>query len=318
MTNSLVSAPGGIGSHPPQCVVPILGMHRSTTSMFTRALQLVGLELGEPLLGPQPDNPKGFWENEFFLGADIQILRAIQRHDSGYGRRDELLQIPGISSLIERTDNNLQAINDYIQSQFAQTPVWGWKDPRTVLLFPFWLSTLGELGIRCIRPMIITREPSSSVRSLVARPDLDPLALALGIDKQTLALEMWVAYSHILLDIAIETNAYISVQEWFMDSISARSEIERAAEVCGAPNLEAGLEDALEWLDPGSVHHSESDVLTGPLGEEALDLYGDLLSRARRQRAAWQDRFESPQLLASPEFFADQQIWTPRPAAISS
>ncbi|MBT4101405.1 MAG: hypothetical protein HOE86_27370 [Gemmatimonadetes bacterium] len=318
MTNSPISTPGGTGPRTAQCVVPILGMHRSGTSMFTRALQLVGLDLGEPLLGPQPDNPKGFWENEFFLGADLQILRAIQRHDSGYGRRDDLLQIPGISSLIERTDQNLQAINDYIQSQFAQTPVWGWKDPRTVLLFPFWLSTLVELGIRCIRPMIITRDPSSCVRSLVARPDLDPLAQALGMDKHSLALEMWVAYSHILLDIAIETDAYISLQEWFMDTTSARSEIERAADVCGAPNLEAGLDDAVEWLDPGSVHHREPDALTGPLGEEALDLYGILLSRARRQRAAWRGRFEPTQLLSSPEFSADELTWTARPAATSS
>ena len=39
----------------------VLGMHRSGTSMFTRALNLLGMELGQPLMAPQPDNPKGFW-----------------------------------------------------------------------------------------------------------------------------------------------------------------------------------------------------------------------------------------------------------------
>lgn len=309
MTNTSSSAP---------CVVPILGMHRSGTSMFTRAMQLLGVELGGPLLGAQPDNPKGFWENEFFLGANLQILRAIQRHDSGYGRRDDLLQIPGICSLIERTDENLRTIAGYIQSQFSQTPVWGWKDPRTVLLFPFWLQVLVELGIRRVRPMIIIRHPSSCVRSLVSRSDLDPLATHLGMDKQDLALEMWIAYNHILLDIAEETESYISVQEWFMNPTSAQDELERAAQVCSAPNLDAGMGQALEWLDPGSVHHREPDPLPGPAGDEALDLYGDLLSRARQQRAARADQIDPPGLLTGPELSAGEPIWSSRPAATAS
>ena len=124
------------------CVIPILGMHRSGTSMFTRALQLMGVELGKPLMAPQTDNPKGFWENEFFYGVNVRILQAIQRHFSGYGRRDGLLQIPGISAMIERTDEDLSTIEDYIRSQFGASRVWGWKDPRTVLLFPFWLPVV--------------------------------------------------------------------------------------------------------------------------------------------------------------------------------
>lgn len=301
------------------CVIPILGMHRSGTSMFTRALQLMGVELGEPLMAPQADNPKGFWENEFFYGVNVRILQAIQRHFSGYGRRDDLLQIPGISAMIERTDEDLSTIEDYIRSQFGASRVWGWKDPRTVLLFPFWLPVLVELGFRRIRPMIITRHPSSCVRSLAARTDLDPLAGALGIDKTTLALEMWIAYAHVLLDIAAETGAYVSVHEWFMDADLARAELGRAAVACGGLDLNEGLDQALGWLDPGAVHHLEPPTLTGERGEEALDLYGDLVMRARQQQSAYRERDTPLQELAGPELSRAELVFpTSRPAATAS
>ena len=48
-------------------VVPILGMHRSGTSMLAGALQQLGLELGSPLLAATPDNPHGYWENSFVV-----------------------------------------------------------------------------------------------------------------------------------------------------------------------------------------------------------------------------------------------------------
>lgn len=299
------------------CVIPILGMHRSGTSMFTRALQLLGVELGEPLMAPQPDNPKGFWENEFFYGMDVKILQTLQRHFSGYGRREELSQLLELSTRIERTQEDLQAIDTYIDSQFANSRVWGWKDPRVVLLFPFWLSVLVELGFRQVRPMIITRHPSSCVQSLARRTDLDSLAVLYGIDKESLALEMWVTYSHILLDIAAETDAYISAHEWFMESASAEDEMRRAADRCGL-NPDPGMAQALDWLDPGAVHHRQSPQLSGPLGEEALDLYGDLLSRACRQRATWQAQRDPNESLAGPELSSDELIWSTRPAATAS
>ncbi|MBT3346367.1 MAG: hypothetical protein HN712_06330 [Gemmatimonadetes bacterium] len=312
--------------HNDSCVIPILGMHRSGTSMFTRALQLLGVDLGEPLMAPQPDNPKGFWENEFFYEVDLKILHVLQRHVSGYGRRDELLQLPALSTLIQRSDEDLQTIQNYIDSQFSASRVWGWKDPRSVLLFPFWLGALVELGYRRIRPMVVTRHPSSCVRSLVRRTDLDPLAAVLGIDKTVLALEMWVAYSHILLDIVEETDAYVTVHDWFMDQESAEAELLRAASRCPGlfPGPDKGaapgnrMAQALAWLDPGAVHHAEPETLSGPMGEEALDLYSDLLTRARRQRADWKFQDRPAESLTEPELLGVEPIWRPSPAATAS
>lgn len=42
-------------------VIVVLGMHRSGTSVFARGLPVLGVELGDRLMAPDPYNPRGFW-----------------------------------------------------------------------------------------------------------------------------------------------------------------------------------------------------------------------------------------------------------------
>ncbi|MFH1567568.1 MAG: hypothetical protein ABIL09_06155 [Gemmatimonadota bacterium] len=264
-------------------MVPVLGMHRSGTSMFTRALNLLGMELGGPLMAPQPDNPKGFWENEFFWELDVRILRALGCHMNGYGSAEDLLTIPARSARVERSDANLQAIQSYLDRTFTGH-VWGWKDPRTVLLFPFWLGLLADLGFRQVRPTVIARHPGACVRSLVRRGDLQPLAGALKVPPARLALEMWKAYSLALVAICDATGCYTSLHEWMLDRDLAASELRRCAQYVGLGDG-VDLTPALEWVDPTSVHHSGSSG--EGVDEEALEVFALLQSRAAAQRAAW-------------------------------
>lgn len=264
-------------------VVPILGMHRSGTSMFTRALDLMGLELGGPLMPPQPDNPKGFWENEFFWAIDVQILRAMGAHMSGYGRAQDLLAIPERCALVERTDENLRAIQAYMERTY-QSSVWGWKDPRTVLLLPFWLAVLSDLGYRRVLPAVVARHPAACARSLVKRDDLQPLAAALGMSPERLALDMWKAYSRALLAICDVTGCYLTLHEWLIDRETAGPELMRCAQYVGL-GTDVDLGPALEWVDPSAVHHSGKS--REGADDEALDLHAQFQSRAEAQRRAW-------------------------------
>jgi len=50
-------------------------MHRSGTSVVTRILNLLGAELGHPLIEAGSDNPKGFWENWYLVQINKQILK---------------------------------------------------------------------------------------------------------------------------------------------------------------------------------------------------------------------------------------------------
>lgn len=277
-------------------VVPILGMHRSGTSMFTRALQLLGMELGEGLMPPQPDNPKGFWENEFFWSANVQILRDLNCQMSGYGKGDSLLRLPELSGAVERSDDNLATIESFIDRTFS-APVWGWKDPRTVLLFPFWLGVLVDLGFRQIRPTIIARHPGACVRSLTRRQDLPQMAAALGLQAPDLALDMWKAYSRILLAIGDETDCFIGLHEWLMAPDRVEDELRRCAAYSGLGEG-VDLSPALEWIDPAAVHQTDDgDRDTDP---ESLSLYREFEARATSQRAVWARR-AAPHLISLPQ-----------------
>ena len=262
-------------------VVPILGMHRSGTSMFARALNLLGLELGEPLMPPQPDNPKGFWENEFFWALDIQLLRGFGKHPSGYGDAKALSEIPGLSAALTPSGEELDAIGEHLKGAF-HTDRWGWKDPRSVLLFPFWLDALVQLGYRDIRPAIIVRHPSSCIASIAGRGDVELQASHLGLNPADLAADMWKTYHRILTAISDETAGLVAVHDWFLDQDKAESELRRCAEYCG---LDGGdVKPALKWMDPSAVHHR---IDADGADAESQALYWELVARAESQRKEW-------------------------------
>ena len=61
-------------------IIVVLGMHRSGTSLTTRALQVLGVDLGEHLIPAiDGDNEKGFWEDVDITSLDIEMLRVIER-----------------------------------------------------------------------------------------------------------------------------------------------------------------------------------------------------------------------------------------------
>jgi len=60
-------------------LIVVLGMHRSGTSAVTRALQVVGVELGEHFLPPDHRNEKGYWEDAEIQALNVEMLRALGR-----------------------------------------------------------------------------------------------------------------------------------------------------------------------------------------------------------------------------------------------
>src|SRR5580700_10564551 len=61
-----------------QRAIVVIGMHRSGTSPITRGLKALGVELGEDLMEPVPeDNPTGFWEFKPIYDLNERILASI-------------------------------------------------------------------------------------------------------------------------------------------------------------------------------------------------------------------------------------------------
>ncbi len=155
----------------------VLGMHRSGTSAFARGMATLGVYLGENFLDAQEDNPTGYWEDKGIFDLNERVLAAL-----GLKWTD--------ATLIEDTSWKLEAVQalraeatDYLRSKLAIRPVWGFKDPRTVRLLPFWRPVFHDLGTDD-RYLIAIRNPLSVAASLADRQ---------GMDQATSHI-LWLAY----------------------------------------------------------------------------------------------------------------------------
>ena len=148
-------------------MIVVLGMHRSGTSAITRGLQILGANLGDTLLPPAFDNPKGFWEDQDILRINEAILAEFQ---SAYDRVG-LLEIdmihpsPAIAELAKDAQSALA-------QKFARVDVFAIKDPRLARLLPFWQRAFSDAGL-AVAYIIALRNPLSVADSLALRNRFD-------------------------------------------------------------------------------------------------------------------------------------------------
>jgi hypothetical protein len=143
----------------------IAGFHRSGTSALARVLNLLGVELGDSLLPPRPDNVKGFWENARIVDVHDRLLAALQSawHDGrplpdGWWR----------TAAVEPFALELKTILDH---DLAGAALVGVKDPRIGRLLPLWNQILPEGGFRPV-VVLIARHPEEVAASLEKRDGL--------------------------------------------------------------------------------------------------------------------------------------------------
>lgn len=144
--------------------VCILGMHRSGTSAVARVLNLLGVYLGkeENIMPPGPDNPEGFWENTKIVEIHDRLLQTL-----GYGW-DTTLPLPHEWWRFPEVKPFKEELKKLVTEEFSDCKLWGWKDPRTCILLPFWIELLKELKVD-LSFVIVTRNPLEVADSLTRR-----------------------------------------------------------------------------------------------------------------------------------------------------
>ena len=261
-----------------QTVVPILGMHRSGTSMVTRLLNSLGLELGEPLLDPGPDNPSGYWENTALIRINAEMLHSMGRNVHGFGTYQEVVSTPSLSQRITITDEKTEELRTLLADTFRSRN-WGWKDPRSVLTWPVWKALLPALGYKDVRPLIIIRRPGDVVRSLANRRDLTPEWENIPNDVlHDAALSVWKAYSAILGVIARNTGCLVTAYDLFRAPETARTEMTRVATGLGLST--DALESALSTISPRRAPGETSRLED----TDSARQYDELFQRVRDQQ----------------------------------
>lgn len=153
-------------------VIVILGMHRSGTSCLAGSLQQAGLYLGD-VVTTAPHNLKGNRENRRIMDLHDRILG-----DSG-GAWDDPPQT------VAWNDAH-RAARDAILDEYRGRDLWGFKDPRTLLVLSGWLEVLPHVS-----HVATFRHPSAVAASLTRRNG--------RTEEQWLAL--WAYYNERLLSL---------------------------------------------------------------------------------------------------------------------
>ncbi len=115
-------------------IIPILGMHRSGTSLLANWLYHCGLNIGEKLLGADHfSNKTAHYEDLDFFHLHVDILK---NHDLGY--------LTGYKQSITFSEEEKNKIVRLIHQKQLAGKDWGWKEPRTCLFLPVYEKHLPE------------------------------------------------------------------------------------------------------------------------------------------------------------------------------
>jgi hypothetical protein len=153
----------------PARVVGILGMHRSGTSCLTGSLQEAGLFLGDCHTWSR-HNLKGNRENQSFVDL----------HDSILAANGGAWDVPP-AKVIWSSEHIARAIA--LLEEHASVPVFGFKDPRTLLVLQGWKQLLPAMEFVGIFRHPNAVATSLEKRSAIARED---------------ALKLWYSYNSVL------------------------------------------------------------------------------------------------------------------------
>jgi hypothetical protein len=245
---------------PSSRAVLVLGMHRSGTSALARGLQMLGVYLGNDFISPKPDNPTGYWEDRNIYEINERLLAVFGLKWEKVALIDDARwDAPAVEAL--RTE----AV-EYLRSQFVSHPLWGFKDPRTIRLLPFWRSVLRSLDVdECY--LLVIRNPRSVANSLMRRHGMDAVTAHL----------LWLVY--VVPNLSMIANRPFVVADYDLVMANPRQELERIAQglkISLTDTSRAGIDQFVsDFLDP-NLRHSffkvsdfELDLNLPPLTREA-------------------------------------------------
>lgn len=209
-------------------IIVVIGMHRSGTSAIARGIQALGVDLNNRLMPPVPsNNEKGFFE-------DIEINRL----------NDGLLNILNCNwhalsiippSAFEQENlepfklRAIELMRDKIGDQ-----IFGFKDPRTSRLLPFWRVVFNHLNVSPSY-IIAIRHPMSVMQSLKRRD---------GYDNEK-SYYLWL--EHILPTILETADAKRVVVDYDLLMADPQAQLERILIALGLPFI-SGSSDVKDYI----------------------------------------------------------------------
>lgn len=262
-TTRPAGAPAGdkVAGPPRRNLLLILGMHRSGTSALTGVLEKLGVELGEELLPPTRDNPKGYFENARVVAVQETLFTSL------YRTWQDPRPLPAGWRESAVVDEAKEALTALVRDMFTgDTAVAAVKDPRTSRVVPLWLDV--ARGAKA-QPgaLLMLRHPGEVAGSLNKRDGLS----------RSRAHLLWMSY---LLE-AERTSRHIPRAFVSYEALLAdwRGEIERIRQGLAdavPPATVAAARDIDDFLDVSLRSHKAADAVerVSPFESLAMELYG--------------------------------------------
>ena len=191
-----------------QRVIIVLGMHRSGTSSLAGSLEEAGLFLGGDRLAS---------EARFNAKGNREPKRLNRLHEGLLNANGGTWFAP--PATVAWTDRDRERRDDFIRSR-ASERIWGFKDPRTLLVMDGWLEALPKMEM-----VASIRDPMAVAMSLLRRAETtDKRSRELSLEDW---LALWRTYNERLLELyagheaRIEAGPYQRYRDVLAESLRA-------------------------------------------------------------------------------------------------
>ncbi|MGM7702951.1 glycosyltransferase [Pseudalkalibacillus sp. Hm43] len=155
-----------INQHKDNRLFLIMSLHRSGSSATAGVMHQLGVSMGDNLLGPAQDNPKGFFEERSYVLLNDKLLNSISKSWDNPPSRHEATHITP----------NFKELANLLNTQKRE--FWGLKDPRTLLTFDIWKPLFEKVAN--ITYIFVHRPFEESVKSISKRNNV-PLSQSVKI-----------------------------------------------------------------------------------------------------------------------------------------
>ena len=237
---------------------------------MAKALQALGVSVGDSFLDPNEWNPTGYFEHPDIVRLNDQLLGLV-------GKRWDSLALPPWQEWEALTTPYQAEALEILERDFGQEVVFGIKDPRATRLLPFWLSTFKRAGVKPYH-VVALRNPMSVARSLAARDGFTP-------EKSYL---LWVQHMFAAVRdtegkprVVVDYDALIAEPRAQLERIAAMLDMPRTDESRGA--ITAYADSFLSHSLRRSVHDPKA-VRGDPRAGELVGKAYDLLRRLSQDR----------------------------------
>ncbi|MFZ2014690.1 MAG: hypothetical protein WAV00_12765 [Nocardioides sp.] len=182
----------------------VAGSGRSGTSLFTGLTGRLGVHIPKPEVSANRSNPRGFGEPRWLVDYHNELLASVD-----VGVEDGRPEAWDLTDRVAQKPEALEALVDWLETQFAESSRIVVKDPRLAWFFELHRAAAAEVGadlrvatmLRHPAEVMRSRELAYGTRTNNTTRSIGWLTMMLGIERRTRDLpRATVRYDDLLVD----------------------------------------------------------------------------------------------------------------------